>query len=97
VIAKLNQVIRGTAQYFAADFSACRWMFRKLDSRIRMRLRCLKRKRKNDNDNPKLRFRYFRRKLGLLTLEEFCTVRHTCKPRVCAFVNESVFYSVGLA
>lgn len=73
MIAKLNQVIRGTAQYFATDFSTCRWMFQKLDSWIRMRLRCMKCKRKNYNDNPKLRVRYFRRKLGLLTLEEFCT------------------------
>jgi len=71
--AKLNQVIRGTAQYFATDFSTCRWMFQKLDSWIRMRLRCMKLKRKNYNDNQKLRVGYFRRKLGLLTLEEFCT------------------------
>jgi group II intron reverse transcriptase/maturase len=72
-IEKLNQVIRGTANYFATTFSTCRWMFQKLDSWIRMRLRCMKLKRKNYNDNPKLRVGYFRRKLGLLTLEEFCT------------------------
>ncbi len=71
-VEKLNQVIRGTAQYFGASFSTCRWMFQKLDSWIRMRLRCMKRKRKNYNDNHKLRVGYFRRKLGLLTLEEFC-------------------------
>ena len=73
MIEKLNQVIRGTAQYFAADFSTCRWMFQKLDSWIRMRIRCMKRKRKNYNDNQTFRVGYFRRKLGLLTLEEFCT------------------------
>ena len=72
---KLNRVIRGTANYFATKFSTCRWMFQKLDSWIRMRLRCMKLKRKNYNDNPKLRVGYFRRKLGLLTLEEFCTYR----------------------
>ena len=72
-VAKLNQVIRGTANYFGASFSTGRWMFQKLDSWIRMRLRCMKLKRKNYNDNPKLRVAYFRRKLGLLTLEEFCT------------------------
>ncbi len=71
-VEKLNQVIRGTAQYFGASFSTCRWMFQKLDSWVRMRLRCMKLKRKNYNDNRKLRFNYFRRKLGLLTLEEFC-------------------------
>ena len=75
VIVKLNQVLRGTAQYFAAPFATCRWMFQVLDSWIRMRLRCMKLKRKNYNDNRKLRVAYFRRKLGLLTLEEFCTIR----------------------
>jgi RNA-directed DNA polymerase len=72
VIARLNQVIRGTANYFATSFSTCRWMFQKLDSWIRMRMRAMKLKRKNYNDNRKLRGGYFRRQLGLLTLEEFC-------------------------
>jgi RNA-directed DNA polymerase len=72
-IERLNQVIRGTAQYFGTEFSTCRWNFQKLDSWIRMRLRCMKQKRKNYNDNSKLRVGYFRRKLGLLTLEEFCS------------------------
>jgi group II intron reverse transcriptase/maturase len=75
VIGKLNQVIRGTANYFATGFSTCRWTFQKLDSWIRMRLRAMKLKRKNYNDNSKLRVGYFRRQLGLLTLEEFCTYR----------------------
>lgn len=74
VIMKLNRIIRGTAQYFATSFSTCRWFFQKLDSWIRMRLRCMKLKRKNYNDNRKLRVKYFRRKFGLLTLEEFCTI-----------------------
>ncbi len=74
-IVKLNQVLRGTAQYFAPSFATCRWTFQKLDSWIRMRLRCMQLKRKNYNDNRKLRVAYFRRKLGLLTLEEFCTIR----------------------
>jgi RNA-directed DNA polymerase len=74
-IVKLNQVIRGTANYFATSFSTCRWGFQKLDSWIRMRLRAMKLKRKNYNDNRKLRSRHFRRRLGLLTLEEFCVYR----------------------
>ena len=45
VVAKLNQVIRGTANYFATSFSTCRWTFQKLDSWIRMRLRAMKLKR----------------------------------------------------
>jgi RNA-directed DNA polymerase len=75
VIVRLNQVIRGTANYFATEFSTCRWMFQKLDSWIRMRMRAMKFKRKNYNDNHKLRARYFRCQLGLLTLEEFCRHR----------------------
>jgi len=75
VIERLNRVVRGTANYFATAFSTCRWAFQKLDSWLRMRLRCMKRKRKSYNDNRKLRVGYFRRKLGLLTLEEFCTYR----------------------
>jgi RNA-directed DNA polymerase len=75
VVKKLNRVIRGTANYFATGFSTCRWMFQKLDSWLRMRLRCMKLKRKNYNDNQKLRVGFFRRKMGLLTLEEFCTYR----------------------
>lgn len=74
-VQKLNRVIRGTANYFATEFSTNRWLFQKLDSWIRMRLRCMKRKRKNYNDNRKLRANYFSRKLGLLTLEAFCTYR----------------------
>ena len=77
VIKKLNRVIRGTANYFATSFDTNRWMFQKLDSWIRMRLRCMKLKRKNYNDNGKLRVRHFRHKLGLLTLEGFCTYRDT--------------------
>jgi group II intron reverse transcriptase/maturase len=72
-IEKLNRVIRGTAQYFGTSFSTNRWKFQKLDSWIRMRLRSMKLNRKNYNDNRKLRVGYFRRKLGLLTMEEFCT------------------------
>jgi group II intron reverse transcriptase/maturase len=74
-VEKLNRVIRGTANYFAAPFAKCRWQFQKLDSWIRMRLRCMKKKRKRRQDNRKVRVRYFRRKFGLLTLEEHCTCR----------------------
>jgi group II intron reverse transcriptase/maturase len=75
VIDRLNRIVRGTALYYATCFSTSRWTFQKLDSWIRMRLRCMKLKRKNYNDNRKLRVKYFRRKFGLLTLEEFCTTR----------------------
>jgi len=75
VITKLNRVIRGTANYFATDFSTCRWMFQKLDSWIRMRVRAMIKKRKNYNDNRKLKGKFFAYKLGMLNLEEFCTYR----------------------
>lgn len=74
-IVKLNRIVRGTANYYAPGFATNRWIFQKLDSWIRMRLRCMKLKRKNYNDNRKLRVKFFRRKFGLLTLEEFCTTQ----------------------
>lgn len=75
VIEKLNRVIRGTANYFNPGFATTRWGFQYLDSWVRMRLRCMKLKRKNYNDNRKLRGTWFANKLGLLTLEQFCTRR----------------------
>lgn len=75
-VEKLNKVIRGTANYFSARFSTCRWLFQKLDSWIRMRLRCMKKKRKSRNDNYKLRVVYFRKNLGLLSLEQVFLNQH---------------------
>lgn len=72
VIEKLNRVIRGVANYFATDFATMRSRFQLLDSWIRMRLRCMKKKRKRATDNSKIRCSYFGRKLGLLTLEQYC-------------------------
>jgi len=70
VVERLNQVIRGTANYFATSFSTCRRHFLALDKWIRMRVRCMKLKRKSYHDNYKLRMAYFR-KLGLLSLSDF--------------------------
>jgi RNA-directed DNA polymerase len=74
VIVQLNQVIRGTARYFATPFFTARETFHKLDSWIRMRMRAMKFKRKSTEDNRKLRDKTFER-LGLLTLESFCWPR----------------------
>jgi group II intron reverse transcriptase/maturase len=71
VIMKLNRVIRGTANYFATDFSTCIWLFQQLDKWIRMRLRCMKFKRKSDCDNYRLRQGTFDKKLGLLKMLSF--------------------------
>jgi hypothetical protein len=71
VIEKLNRVIRGTANYFATDFSSVIWLFQQLDKWIRMRLRCKKFKRKSDCDNYRLRQGTFDKKLGLLKMLSF--------------------------
>ena len=71
VIEKLNQVIRGTAGYFATRWFTGRSVFRKLDSWIRRRLRCMKFKRFRLHDNRRMRLRQFQR-FGLLSLESFC-------------------------
>ena len=71
VITELNQVIRGTANYFAAKFSTCVKLFQKLDRWIRMRVRSMKFKRKLSFDNYRMKKRYFDKKLGLLELLDF--------------------------
>jgi RNA-directed DNA polymerase len=71
VIGKLNQVIRGTAQYFCTRWATHRDLLRKLDSWIRMRLRAMWKKVKRMTDNYRLPTRKFAR-LGLLSLESFC-------------------------
>lgn len=68
VIERLNQVIRGTANYFATEFSTCVKLYQKLDKWIRMRVRCMKFKLKLSFDNYRMKQRYFDKKLGLLTL-----------------------------
>jgi group II intron reverse transcriptase/maturase len=78
VIEKLNQVIRGTANYFATNFSTCVKLFQKLDKWIRMRLRCMKFKRKSEFDNYRLRQGSFDKKLGLLRMLAF-TSTTMCK------------------
>ena len=70
VIERLNAVIRGTANYFATEWSACGDAYRTLDRWIRMRLRCMKLKRKSGSDNWRLRLKHFRR-LGLASLQDF--------------------------
>lgn len=72
VIVRVNRVIRGTAQYFATPFFTARESFHKLDSWIRMRMRSMKYKRRCLDDNRRMRDKTFAR-LGLLTLESFCT------------------------
>ena len=71
VIVKLNQVIRGTANYFAPKFSTCVKLFQKFDKWIRMRVRCMMFKRKSECDHYRFRQRAFDNKLGLLKMLAF--------------------------
>ena len=71
VIVKLNQVIRGTAHYFATRWFTGRQVFRELDGWIRRRVRCMKYKRFRYHDNRRWRVKQAER-LGLLSLESFC-------------------------
>jgi hypothetical protein len=71
VIAKLNQVIRGTAHYFATRWFTGRHVFRELDAWIRRRVRCMKYKRFRYHDNRRWRVKQAEH-LGLLRLESFC-------------------------
>ena len=69
-IMRVNQVIRGTANYFATPFSHNRHLFTKLDKWIRVRLRCMKFNRKWKTDNRRLRLKHFKNR-GLLNLRDF--------------------------
>ena len=71
VIAKLNRVIQGTAQYFATRWFTGRHVLRMLDAWIRRRVRCMKYKRFSYHDNRRFRRKQCER-LGLLRLESFC-------------------------
>jgi group II intron reverse transcriptase/maturase len=70
VIEDLNRVTRGTANYFATDFSTVNAQFLKLDEMIRRRLRCMKKKRISVKDNLRIPNRFFQRK-GLVSLCSF--------------------------
>ena len=69
VVTKVNQVVRGTANYFATAFSTVRDLFRRLDRWIRMRIRCMKFKCKRLTDNWRLRRKHFRN-MGLISLAD---------------------------
>jgi group II intron reverse transcriptase/maturase len=68
-VIKINQVVRGTANYFDTTFSHCRNLFRTLDRWMRMRIRCMKFKRKRLTDNWRMRLKHLRHQ-GLLFLDE---------------------------
>ena len=59
-LTRLNRIVRGTANYFAAPFANSVHLFRVLDRWLRMRLRCMKSKRKSRQDNWRIRLRHLR-------------------------------------
>jgi len=61
VVTKVNAVVRGTVNYFAAPFSNIRSLFRTLDRWLRMRIRCMKFKRKQATDNWRLQRKHLAR------------------------------------
>jgi group II intron reverse transcriptase/maturase len=69
VVTKVNQVVRGTANYFAPAFATVRDLFRTLDGWLRMRIRCMKFKCKRRTDNFRLRRKHLVN-LGLVFLSD---------------------------
>jgi RNA-directed DNA polymerase len=69
VVQKVNQVVRGTANYFATSFSSIGDRFRGLDRWLRMRIRCMKYKHKRLTDNWRLQRKHLRH-LGFVFLSD---------------------------
>jgi RNA-directed DNA polymerase len=76
-IEKINQVTRGTVNYFCTGFSSVRKYFLNIDKWLRRRLRSMKYKRISRNDN----FRYKTKlliKRGLLCCKDLCQHAINC-------------------
>lgn len=71
VITKLNQLIRGTVNYFSTKFSSVLTYFSLADQWIRMRLRSQKYKRKWHTDNRRLKNKHIEN-IGLLSCRKQC-------------------------
>ena len=71
VFEKLNQVIRGTVNYFHTKFSNVLYYFFKIDRLIRARLRSMKYKSKSHLNNTRLKNKILAKR-GLLSCRELC-------------------------
>jgi len=74
VITKLNQIIRGTVNYFYQSYTTNLKQFKRLDSWIRKRIRCMKYKRIWHTDNRRLKIKHIRR-MGLLFCYDLCVAK----------------------
>lgn len=72
-IMKLNQIIRGTVNYFCTTFTTTLTYFSKIDQWIRMRLRAMKYKRKWYTDNRRLKNKHIAR-MNVLNCRELCLI-----------------------
>jgi RNA-directed DNA polymerase len=73
VITKLNQIIRGTVNYFSTTFSTTLTYFTKIDKWIRMRVRSMKYKRKWHTDNRRLKNAHIAN-MELISCREQCFI-----------------------
>jgi RNA-directed DNA polymerase len=73
VIIKLNQIIRGTVNYFSTKFSNTLSYFTRIDQWIRMRIRSMKYKRKWHTDNRRLKNAHIKN-MELISCREQCLI-----------------------
>jgi len=73
-IVELNQVIRGTVNYFTHPLAKVLKLFEITDRWINKRLRCMKYKRISRCDNWRMKIKYLRR-LGVLSCKQLCRMR----------------------
>jgi group II intron reverse transcriptase/maturase len=71
VITRLNQIIRGTVNYFSTVFTNTITYFTRIDQWIRMRVRSMKYKRKWHTDNRRLKSKHIER-MQLLSCRKQC-------------------------
>lgn len=71
VFVKLNQVIRGTVNYFCTKFSTMRTYFKRIDKWLRQRIRAMKYKSKSATHNIRLKNKHITRR-GLKGCLEVC-------------------------
>jgi RNA-directed DNA polymerase len=74
VITRANSVIRGTVNYFWAEYTTYFRQFTELDKWIRKRLRCMKFKRIWKTDNKRCKNKYIKR-MGLISCRELCKAK----------------------